>query len=167
VASHPLRREIIVNQVTNQMVNRSGITYAFRLNEELGSSAADIARAYLVTQEVLGLPKFWGEIEELDHEISVDSQLLLLLEIRKLAERSARWLLVHDALLRKRRGRSDIDSPVLNTRINRPQQKKYVDHSKNNRKIFQRQGNSCEYIIHRDNRNAPGTPKPQKAILFS
>ncbi|GAA1469195.1 NAD-glutamate dehydrogenase [Nocardiopsis exhalans] len=93
VASHPLRREIIVNQVTNQMVNRSGITYAFRLNEELGSSAADIARAYLVTQEVLGLPKFWGEIEELDHEISVDSQLLLLLEIRKLAERSARWLL--------------------------------------------------------------------------
>ncbi|MET9710844.1 NAD-glutamate dehydrogenase [Nocardiopsis alba] len=93
VASHPLRKEIIVNQVTNQMVNRSGITYAFRLNEELGSSAADIARAYLVVQEVLGLRDLWGEIEALDHRISVDSQLVLLLEIRKLAERSARWLL--------------------------------------------------------------------------
>ncbi|MEU3019607.1 NAD-glutamate dehydrogenase [Nocardiopsis sp. NPDC007018] len=93
VQSHPLRREIIVNQVTNQMVNRSGTTFAFRLNEELGSSAADIARAYLVTQEILELRQYWGEIEELDHQISVDSQLVLLLEIRKLAERSARWLL--------------------------------------------------------------------------
>ena len=93
VASHPLRREIIVNQVTNQMVNRSGITYAFRLNEELGSGAADIARAYLVTQEVLSLRELWGQIEALEHEISVDSQLVLLLEARKLAERSARWLL--------------------------------------------------------------------------
>ncbi|MCY9785535.1 NAD-glutamate dehydrogenase [Nocardiopsis sp. EMB25] len=95
VASHPLRREIIVNQVVNQMVNRSGVTSAFRLNEELGSSAADIARAYLVVQEVLQLRKYWGEVEELDHVISVDSQLALLLETRKLAERSARWLLRH------------------------------------------------------------------------
>ncbi|MFV2197530.1 NAD-glutamate dehydrogenase [Nocardiopsis sp. LOL_012] len=93
VASHPLRREIIVNQVVNQMVNRSGVTFAFRLNEELGSGAADIARAFLVVQEVLRLPGYWGEVEELDHRISVRNQLSLLLEIRKLAERSARWLL--------------------------------------------------------------------------
>ncbi|WP_433700001.1 NAD-glutamate dehydrogenase [Nocardiopsis sp. CA-288880] len=93
VASHPLRREIIVNQVVNQLVNRSGVTFAFRLNEELGSGAADIARAFLVVQEVLQLRRFWDAVEELDHEISVDSQLSLLLETRKLAERSARWLL--------------------------------------------------------------------------
>ncbi|MGW5878605.1 NAD-glutamate dehydrogenase [Nocardiopsis terrae] len=106
VESHPLRKEIIVNQVTNQMVNRSGITYAFRLNEELGSSAADIARAYLVVQDVLQLRRFWGEIEELDHRISVDSQLVLLLETRKLAERSARWL------LRKRTFPFDLSSEI-------------------------------------------------------
>ncbi|MEV2273941.1 NAD-glutamate dehydrogenase [Nocardiopsis sp. NPDC049922] len=95
VASHPLRREIIVNQVVNQLVNRSGVTFAFRLNEELGSSAADIARAYLVVQNVLQLRKYWGEVEKLENVISVDSQLVLLLETRKLAERSARWLLRH------------------------------------------------------------------------
>ncbi|MFD3687313.1 NAD-glutamate dehydrogenase [Nocardiopsis sp. NPDC058631] len=93
VASHPLRREIIVNQVVNQLVNRSGVTFAFRLNEELGSGAADIARAFLVVQEVLQLREFWDVIEELDHKISVENQLSLLLETRKLAERSARWLL--------------------------------------------------------------------------
>ncbi|WP_017570982.1 NAD-glutamate dehydrogenase [Nocardiopsis halotolerans] len=93
VASHPLRQEIIVNQVVNQMVNRSGLTFAFRLNEELGSSPADIARAYLVVQDVLGLRRFWTRVEELDHKIPMDSQLVLLLETRKLVERSARWLL--------------------------------------------------------------------------
>ncbi|MBE2999860.1 NAD-glutamate dehydrogenase [Nocardiopsis sp. HNM0947] len=95
VATHPLRKEIIVNQVVNQLVNRSGITFAFRLNEELGSSAADIARAYLVVQDALGLRGFWDEVEALDHDISVDAQLTLLLETRKLAERAARWLLRH------------------------------------------------------------------------
>ena len=95
VASHPLRKEIIVNQVVNQMVNRSGVTFAFRLNEELSSSAADITRAYLVAQDVLRLQQFWERVEELDHRISVDSQLALLLETRKLAERASRWLLRH------------------------------------------------------------------------
>ncbi len=95
VHSHPLSKEIIVNQVVNQMVNRSGTTFAFRINEELGSDPADIARAYLVAQDTLGLTELWDGIEELDHRISVDAQLTLLLEIRKLAERSARWFLLH------------------------------------------------------------------------
>ncbi|MBB6118738.1 NAD-glutamate dehydrogenase [Nocardiopsis algeriensis] len=93
VATHPLRREIIVNQVVNQMVNRSGLTMAFRLNEELGSSAADITRAYLVAQDVLNLRRLWEQVEELEHRIPVDVQLTLLLETRKLAERATRWLL--------------------------------------------------------------------------
>ena len=95
VNSHPLRDEIVVNQVVNQMVNRSGLTFAFRINEELGSNPADIARAYLVAQDTLGLTGFWSGLEELDHRISVDAQLTLLLETRKLAERAARWLLLH------------------------------------------------------------------------
>ncbi|CAM3831220.1 NAD-glutamate dehydrogenase [Nocardiopsis rhodophaea] len=90
---HPLARQIITNQVVNDMVNRSGSTFAFRLNEELGASADDIARAYLVVQEVFGLRDFWRAVEDLDHKVDVATQLDMLLEARKLAERSARWLL--------------------------------------------------------------------------
>ncbi|MBB6170162.1 glutamate dehydrogenase [Nocardiopsis mwathae] len=90
---HPLAREIITNQVVNDMVNRSGSTFAFRLNEELGASADDIARAFLVVQEVFGLRDFWRSVEDLDHKVEVATQLDMLLEARKLAERSARWLL--------------------------------------------------------------------------
>ena len=37
LAAHPLRREIIINAVVNSMVNRGGITFAFRAGEETGA----------------------------------------------------------------------------------------------------------------------------------
>ena len=49
---HPLRREIIAARVTNQLVNRGGTTFFFRLGEETGASPADIARAALVARDV-------------------------------------------------------------------------------------------------------------------
>lgn len=103
---HPLASEIITNIVVNDMVNRSGSTFAFRMNEELGASAADIARAYLVAMEVFGLREFWAAVEELDHTIDVDTQLQMLLEARKLTERCTRWL------LRNRSGAFSIDDEV-------------------------------------------------------
>ncbi|RCV55916.1 NAD-glutamate dehydrogenase [Marinitenerispora sediminis] len=90
---HPLSREIVTTQVVNDMVNRSGSTFAFRMNEETGAGADDIARAYLVVREVFGMPDFWQAVEELDHQVDVDTQLKMLLEGRKLTERAARWLL--------------------------------------------------------------------------
>ncbi|MFC7327569.1 NAD-glutamate dehydrogenase [Marinactinospora rubrisoli] len=90
---HPLSREIITTQVVNDMVNRSGSTFAFRLNEETGAGAEDIARAYLVVREVFGMRDFWRQVEELDHQVDVDTQLKMLLEGRKLTERASRWLL--------------------------------------------------------------------------
>ncbi len=46
--SHPLRREIVVNSVVNSMVNRGGITFAFRAEDETAADAEQVARAYLV-----------------------------------------------------------------------------------------------------------------------
>ena len=41
---HRLRRELIATYVTNSLVNRAGITFAFRLAEETAAPAADIAK---------------------------------------------------------------------------------------------------------------------------
>jgi glutamate dehydrogenase len=90
---HPLRREIIATQVVNDMVNRSGTTFAFRLNEETGASQGEIARAYLVAREVFGMRRFWAQVEALDHHVDEAVQLRMLLEGRKLTERGSRWLL--------------------------------------------------------------------------
>jgi glutamate dehydrogenase len=93
MAAHPLRREIITTVVVNDMVDRCGITFWFRLNEETGASGPDITRAWLVAREVFGMPAFWEQVQELDGVVEVGTQISLLLEGRKLTERAARWLL--------------------------------------------------------------------------
>ena len=90
---HRLAREIVATVVANEMVNRCGITFAFRLGEETGADDADIARAYLAAREVYGMRGTWEAIEALDNVVGADVQTGMLLETRKLVERGARWLL--------------------------------------------------------------------------
>jgi glutamate dehydrogenase len=93
MGSHRLHREIITTEVINDMVDRSGITFAFRLNEETGASVPDITAAWLVTRDVFDMAGFWTQVEALDGEVDTSVQILLWLEGRKLTERAARWLL--------------------------------------------------------------------------
>ena len=90
---HPLRREIITNAVVNSMVNRGGITFAFRAAEETGASAEQIARAFVVCREIFDLAGYVGQIEALDNVISTKAQTTLYLEFRRLLDRGVRWLL--------------------------------------------------------------------------
>ena len=90
--AHRLRREIIATHVTNDFVDRAGITAAFRLVEETGASHADTARAYIVAREAFEMRGFWEQVESLDNIASAQTQIEMLLEGRKLVERAARWL---------------------------------------------------------------------------
>jgi glutamate dehydrogenase len=92
---HRLHREIITTAVINDMVDRSGITFAFRLNEETGASVPDITAAWLVARDVFDMAGFWAQVEALDAVVDTSAQILLTLEGRKLTERAARWLLHH------------------------------------------------------------------------
>ena len=91
--THPLRREIITTEVVNDMVDRSGTTFLFRMNEETGASVPDLTCAWLVARRVFDLAGFWSQVEALDGQVEVATQLALLLEGHKLAERATRWLL--------------------------------------------------------------------------
>jgi glutamate dehydrogenase len=90
---HRLRREIVATQVLNNMLHGGGTTFAFRLHEETGAPASEIARAYAVAREVFQMRPQWGEIEALDNQVAADTQIAMLLEGRRLIERGSRWLL--------------------------------------------------------------------------
>jgi glutamate dehydrogenase len=90
---HPLHREIVTTIVVNDMVNTGGTTFLFRMNEQTGASVPDIGRAWLVAREVYGMDGFWAQVEALDGQVDVATQIRLLLEGRKLTERAVRWLL--------------------------------------------------------------------------
>src|SRR5260370_9618500 len=91
---HPLCAEIITTSVVNEMVDTSGTTFAFRLNEETGVSAPDLARAWLVARQVFDIPPFWASVEALDGRVPVATQDSLLLGARELTERASRWLVL-------------------------------------------------------------------------
>ena len=90
---HPLRREIITNSVVNSMVNRGGITFAFRAQEEAAGSPDQVARAFIVCREVFDLRGLRRAVEALDNVLPTSVQTELYLEFRRLLDRAVRWLL--------------------------------------------------------------------------
>ena len=92
---HPLRREITATALVNGLVNRAGITFAFRIGEETGATGPDVVRAHEVARAIFGQDALWREIEALDASIGVDAQTRMYLASRRLVERGARWLLRH------------------------------------------------------------------------
>jgi len=93
IDDHPLRREIINTYLVNSMVNTAGTTFVYRMREETGGGAEDIAAAHVVARDVFGLPSYWAAVELLDNRVEAVVQTRMRLEARRLAERCSRWLL--------------------------------------------------------------------------
>ncbi len=90
---HPLRREIVTTCLVNDMVNRGGITFAFRAQEETAATPEQVTRAYIICREVFDLPNFVAAVEALDAKVPTDAQISLYLEFRRLLDRAVRWFL--------------------------------------------------------------------------
>jgi glutamate dehydrogenase len=97
ITRHRLRREIIATVVTNDMVNRVGITFAHEVKEKTGFAAADVARAYMIACEVFGIRDLYNQIEALDNQVPAANQTLMLTECGRLIERVTVWFLRHAA----------------------------------------------------------------------
>lgn len=95
---HPLRRQIIATQVANDMVNHMGINFARRMMESTGSSAVDVAKAYMATREIYGMEAFFAEVESLDYQVDSALQCMMLSKMKRRLRRATRWF------LRNRRG---------------------------------------------------------------
>ena len=104
--THPLRKEIISTVLTNEVVNRGGITFTWRAAEESGARTSEILRAFIVSRQVFGLSKLWKSVESLDGQISTDCQTQLILESRRLLDRATRWF------LQSRGGRLNVEEEI-------------------------------------------------------
>ena len=64
IRAHRLRHEILATKIANRIVNRLGPSITILLSEEEGASLGQVATAFLVAEQLLGLPKLWQRIEE-------------------------------------------------------------------------------------------------------
>ena len=92
---HPLRREIIVTSLANEIVNRGGPTFIVRMIEETGRSAGDIAFAFAAVMAVYQLPAMFAGVDALDSKIDGQSQLRLYWRLQDLLRRQTAWFLRH------------------------------------------------------------------------
>ena len=93
-ASHPLRREIITDRVVNEMVNRGGITFAFRASEETGADARAGRPGLRGRREVFGLRALRApRSRRSTTQVRTAAQTALYLEFRRLLDRAVRWFL--------------------------------------------------------------------------
>jgi glutamate dehydrogenase len=89
---HPLKREIIVTQVVNDLVNGAGMTFWPRLSGETGATAAELTNANFVAREIFGSLALRDEIKTYDNTLDAAVQTRMRVEMRTLVERSSRWL---------------------------------------------------------------------------
>jgi glutamate dehydrogenase len=93
IHEHRLHRQITATHITNSLLNRNGPSFVFRLGEETGAPASEIARAYTAAREIFDMRTLWDAIEGLDNMVEARVQTRMMLDARKLVERATRWLL--------------------------------------------------------------------------
>ena len=103
---HRLRREIIATATTNSIVNRMGPTFARRVQEDTGSNASTIARAYAIAREFVAMRDTWASIEALDTKIAAGVQYEMMFETTRLLRFCTYWL------IHRQSGKLDIERQV-------------------------------------------------------
>ncbi len=104
---HRLKREIIVTQLTNLMVQYMGIAYVHRMYDEVGASPAMSARAFVAAVDLFDVESVWQEIEKLDGEVPAKVQIDMMNEITYFLQHQCRWIL--------RRYRAELPVPEIVT----------------------------------------------------
>ncbi len=78
---HQLRREIVVTQIVNQLVNNAGMTYFHRLAGETSATTAELTRANFVAREIFGAGRLQRQIASFDNQLDADVQTHMRLEL--------------------------------------------------------------------------------------
>jgi len=91
IRSHQLRREIVTTMLVNDLVDTAGISYEYRIVDDVGVSPVDAVRTYAATDAIFGIGQLWHSIRAADLPIAVSDRMTL--DTRRLIDRAGRWLL--------------------------------------------------------------------------
>jgi glutamate dehydrogenase len=94
IRAHQLRREITTTMLVNDLVNTGGITFAYRVTEDAGVENVDAVRAFAASDAIFGIGRTWRDIRAAgDAGVPADVTDRMTLDLRRLLDRAARWLL--------------------------------------------------------------------------
>ena len=91
IRSHQLRREIITTMLVNDLVDTAGISYVYRVMEDVGVGPVDAVRSYVATDAIFRVEEVWRWIRSIGLPVNVSDRLTL--DLRRQIDRAGRWLL--------------------------------------------------------------------------
>ncbi|MGO9184592.1 NAD-glutamate dehydrogenase [Mycobacterium sp.] len=91
IRAHQLRREIVTTMLINDLVDTAGISYAFRIAEDVGVRPVDAVRTYVATDAIFGAGDISRRIRAANLPVALSDRLTL--DTRRLIDRAGRWLL--------------------------------------------------------------------------
>ncbi|AWV47881.1 hypothetical protein JK2ML_1249 [Mycobacterium leprae Kyoto-2] len=91
IRSHQLRREIVTTMLINDLVDTAGISYAFRIAEDIGVGPIDAIRTYVATDAIFGVGDVLRRIRAANLSVVLSDRMTL--DTRRLIDRAGRWLL--------------------------------------------------------------------------
>ncbi|MBL7494428.1 NAD-glutamate dehydrogenase [Frankia sp. AgB1.9] len=95
ISSHPLVREIIATHLANELVNRLGPGFVFRLEEQVGVSTPDAVLACAAAVSLFGLEELWAVLDERSRTLPAADELAARRAARDFHELATEWLLRH------------------------------------------------------------------------
>ncbi|MDP1604688.1 MAG: NAD-glutamate dehydrogenase [Legionella sp.] len=90
---HRLKRYIVATQLSNEVVNKMGLTFVYRMQRETGATVEEIIRAYTLAAHSFETDELQRIIESLDFKIPLQDQFETINIIRKLLDLSTHWFL--------------------------------------------------------------------------
>ncbi len=91
IRTHQLRREIVTTMLINDLVDIAGISYAFRITEDVGVGPIDAVRTAAATDAIFGVGHIWRRIRAANVPVALSDRMTL--DTRRLIDRAGRWLL--------------------------------------------------------------------------
>ena len=92
---HRLRREIVACQMTNDLVDLMGSTFAYRLSRETGREPWEIARAWLVAAKLTQHQLLLNEIRSREGMVATAVTYRWTMALARVLERTTRWVLAN------------------------------------------------------------------------
>ena len=94
IRAHQLRREIVTTMLVNDVVDTAGISFAYRVTEDVGVAPIDAVRSFAAGDAIFGFGRVWRQIREAGaNGVSVAVTDRMTLDLRRLIDRASRWLL--------------------------------------------------------------------------
>ena len=93
LAAHRLGREIVASQLTNDLVDLMGSGFVHRMMRDTGSSAEEVARAWLVASRLAGHRRIMEELRKREGKVAAAVVYRWYIELSRVLDRTTRWVL--------------------------------------------------------------------------